>query len=64
MSDGRTYVIVGVFVVTEIINPRDQISQTLLALPNILLYEISIWCVRLIEARRKREEGGREIVAA
>ncbi|RAK52359.1 twin-arginine translocase subunit TatC [Phenylobacterium deserti] len=63
LRDGRRYAIVGVFVVAAIITPPDPISQTLLALPIILLYEISIWCVRLIEVRRKREEDGRDLVA-
>jgi sec-independent protein translocase protein TatC len=36
----------------------------MLAVPIILLYEVSIWCVRLIERRRRREdeEAGRDIV--
>ena len=56
LSSGRRYAIVGVFVVAAIVTPPDPISQTMLAVPIILLYEISIWCVKLIEIRRKREE--------
>jgi sec-independent protein translocase protein TatC len=59
---GRRYAIVGVFVVAAVLTPPDPISQTLLALPIILLYEISIWCVALIELRRKREDAARDIV--
>lgn len=59
---GRRYAIVGVFVVAAVVTPPDPISQTLLALPIILLYEVSIWCVRLIEGRRRREESGSDIV--
>lgn len=64
LSAGRRYAIVGVFVVAAVVTPPDPISQTMLAVPIILLYEISIWCVRVIEARRKREdeEAGRDIV--
>lgn len=62
LSAGRRYAIVGVFVVAAVVTPPDPISQTLLAVPIILLYEISIWCVRLIEARRAREEAGSGIV--
>lgn len=62
LSQGRRYAIVGVFVLAAIVTPPDPISQTLLALPIILLYEVSIWCVRIIEIRRKREEGGQEVV--
>jgi sec-independent protein translocase protein TatC len=28
----------------------------MLGIPLVLLYEVSIWCVRLIELRRKRED--------
>ena len=59
---GRRYAIVGVFIVAAVVTPPDPISQTLLALPIILLYEISIWCVALIELRRKKEDAGRDIV--
>ena len=33
--------------------PPDPISQMSLAVPLVLLYEISIWCVKLIELRRR-----------
>jgi sec-independent protein translocase protein TatC len=56
LRKGRRYAIVGVFVVAAIVTPPDPISQTFLAVPIILLYEISIWCVRLIEIRRRRED--------
>jgi len=36
-----------------VVTPPDPISQLMLAVPLVLLYEISIWCVRLIEMRRK-----------
>jgi sec-independent protein translocase protein TatC len=64
LAVGRRYAIVGVFVVAAVVTPPDPISQTMLAVPIILLYEVSIWCVRLIERRRRREdeEAGRDIV--
>ena len=64
LATGRRYAIVGVFVVAAVVTPPDPIRQTMLALPIILLYEISIWCVRLIEKRRRLEdeEAGRDIV--
>jgi sec-independent protein translocase protein TatC len=62
LRQGRRYAIVGVFVVAAVVTPPDPISQTLLALPIILLYEASIWCVRIIELRRRRAEAGREVV--
>ncbi|WP_374470159.1 twin-arginine translocase subunit TatC [Phenylobacterium sp.] len=60
---GWRYAVVGVFVVAAIVTPPDPISQTMLAVPIILLYEISIWCVRVIEGRRAREEAGTDVVA-
>jgi sec-independent protein translocase protein TatC len=56
LSSGRRYAIVGVFVVAAILTPPDPVSMMTLAIPGVLLYEISIWCVWLIELRRKRDE--------
>ncbi len=62
LSEGRRYAIVGIFIVAAVVTPPDPISQILLATPIVLLYEISIWCVKLIEIRRKREDASREVV--
>jgi len=43
LRKGRRYAIVGMFVLAAIITPPDIISQVGLALPLILLYELSIW---------------------
>lgn len=56
MAEGRRYAIVAVVVVAAIVTPPDPISQLMLAVPLVLLYEISIWCVRLIEFRRKKDD--------
>ncbi len=53
---GRRYAILGVVAVAAVITPPDPISQVMLSVPICLLYEVSIWCVWLIERRRKREE--------
>lgn len=52
----RRYAIVAVFVVAAILTPPDPISQIGLALPTILLYEVSIWCVRFVEKKREEQE--------
>ena len=59
----RRYAIVLVFVAAAILTPPDPISQFTLALPLVLLYEISIWCVRLMEFRRRKadEEPGTDL---
>jgi len=52
----RRYAIVGVFAAAAILAPPDPFSMVALALPMTFLYEVSIWCVALIELRRGREE--------
>ena len=47
----RRYAYVGMFVVAAIITPPDVITQTGLAVPLILLYEISIFCATLVETK-------------
>jgi len=56
MAAGRRYAIVGVVILAAIVTPPDPISQLMLAIPLVGLYELSIWCVRLIEMRRPRED--------
>ena len=56
LRTGRRYAIVAVFVVAAVVTPPDPISQLLLATPIVLLYFISIGCVKLIELRRKKED--------
>ncbi|MDP1633003.1 MAG: twin-arginine translocase subunit TatC [Caulobacter sp.] len=62
LREGRRYAIVGVFVVAALFTPPDPISQLMLAIPICLLYEVSIWCVWLIERRRKRDDERQGIV--
>jgi sec-independent protein translocase protein TatC len=53
---GRRYAILGIAIVAAVVTPPDPISMLMLAGPIVLLYEISIWCVWLIERRRKKED--------
>ncbi|MFT9387113.1 twin-arginine translocase subunit TatC [Acetobacter sp.] len=48
----RRYAIVGAFVVAAILMPPDVITQIGLAVPLVLLYEVSILCARLVEPSR------------
>jgi sec-independent protein translocase protein TatC len=57
MKEKRKYAIVMAFVAAAVLTPPDPISQIGLALPTILLYEISIICVRMIEKKRGDVEG-------
>ncbi len=56
----RRYAIVGVFVVAAVLTPPDVISQLSLALPTLLLYEVSVYLVGLVERRRAAEEAARD----
>ena len=49
LKNKRKYAILIAFVVAAVITPPDVISQILLAVPIIVLYEISIWCSKIIE---------------
>lgn len=62
MRDKRRYAIVIAFIFAAVLTPPDVFSQVSLAIPTVLLYEISIWCVRLIE--RSREKVAREAEAS
>jgi len=48
----RRHAILGVFVVAAVLTPPDPISQIALALPTVLLYELSIYAVRFAEKKR------------
>ncbi len=54
----RKYAMIIVFVVAAFQTPPDVISQVLLGIPVLLLYELSIFAVRLSEKRREAEDGG------
>jgi sec-independent protein translocase protein TatC len=49
LSSRRKYAIVAAFVIGAVMTPPDIISQTMLALPIVLLYEISILLIRRME---------------
>ena len=63
MAEFRRYAIVAVVVVAAVVTPPDPISQIMLAVPLVLLYEISIWCVRIIELRRKKADEAEGLTA-
>jgi sec-independent protein translocase protein TatC len=56
LISGRRFAIVGVTAVAAVITPPDPISMVSLIIPIVLLYEVSIWVVKLIELRKRREE--------
>jgi sec-independent protein translocase protein TatC len=56
LARGRRYAIVGILAFAAVFTPPDPMSQILLAVPVYLLYEISIFCVKLIEKSAARAE--------
>ncbi|MET3579704.1 sec-independent protein translocase protein TatC [Mesorhizobium robiniae] len=60
LVEKRKWAIVIAFVVAAILTPPDPISQIGLAIPTIILYEVSIWSARLIERSKERERLARE----
>jgi sec-independent protein translocase protein TatC len=64
LRSGRRYAIVLAFVAAAILTPPDVISQIALAVPTILLYEVSIYCVKYVEKKRAAEDAARASAAA
>lgn len=56
LGKGRKYALVGILAFAAVFTPPDAISQLMLAVPVYMLYEISIFCVRLIEKKVAKEE--------
>ena len=60
MTKNRGYVILGIFVIAAILTPPDALSQTAMALPMWLLYEVGIVMSRILLreklAQQRREE--------
>jgi sec-independent protein translocase protein TatC len=55
LSSGRRYAIVGAFGIAAVLTPPDVISQLLLAVPLVLLYELALIAILITERRRARE---------
>ncbi|HSF49100.1 MAG TPA: twin-arginine translocase subunit TatC [Burkholderiales bacterium] len=51
----RRYFVVAAFVLAAVLTPPDVLSQLSLAIPLLILYEGSIWSVRLVEKKAQAE---------
>ncbi len=60
LKSWRKYAFVGVLVIAAFLTPPDPISQLGLALPMLLLYELSIWSVKFVEKSRAKREAEQE----
>jgi sec-independent protein translocase protein TatC len=56
LKEARPYVIVGAFVIAAIVTPPDVLSQLLLAIPMILLYELGLLIARFYEPKKSAED--------
>ncbi len=55
LKSGRRYAIVGAFAIAAVLTPPDVLSQFLLAVPLMLLYEFALVAIWFTERRRSRE---------
>jgi len=56
MKAYRKYAIVVIFVLGAVLTPPDPISQALIAIPFMILYEVGIWVARLAAPRQVEAE--------
>jgi sec-independent protein translocase protein TatC len=64
LREKRRYAIVLVFIVAAIVTPPDVISQFALAIPTLLLYELSIFSVAYVQKKAQAEREAREAAEA
>ena len=54
LKERRKYVVVMIFAVAAILTPPDPVTQIGLAIPLLILYELSIFSVNIIEKKNKK----------
>ena len=64
LKEKRPYVFIGCFVVGMLVTPPDVISQTLLAVPMWLLFEVGLIGARFLGAPRPKAEDDEEDIAS
>jgi sec-independent protein translocase protein TatC len=60
LAEKRRYAIVGIFIAAAVLTPPDVFSQVSLALPLLVLYEISIISCRMVEKKRAEREAAED----
>ena len=60
MTKNRGYVVLGIFIVAAFLTPPDALSQTFMAVPMYLLYEVGIIMSRVLLKRRAAEQSQSE----
>lgn len=56
LRDVRRYAVVAIFILAAVFTPPDPLSQLMMALPLLGLYEISIWVAAIAGRRRRAAE--------
>lgn len=56
LQSGRRYAIVAAFAIAAVLTPPDVVSQLMLAIPLVFLYELALVAIFFTEKRRAREE--------
>ena len=56
MISGRPFAIVIIFIVGAFITPPDAVSQCMIAIPMVMLYQISIYLCKFFTKRKKKKE--------
>ena len=57
----RKHVIVGSFFVSALLTPPDVVTQVMVGVPMIALYELSIFFMSIFEHRKKDQEQKEEL---
>jgi len=60
LKEKRRYFIVIAFVIAAVLTPPDVLSQMSLAIPLLILYEDSIWSVRIVEGKAAKTKADKE----
>ena len=55
LKEWRGYAVVGIFVIAAIITPPDVVSQLMLAIPMMILYELGILASRFVSPKKADE---------
>ena len=64
LREKRRYFIVGCFIIAAVLTPPDILSQFSLAIPLMILYEGSIWSVKMVEKKAAAAKAAEAAAAA
>jgi sec-independent protein translocase protein TatC len=53
LKEIRPYVVVGAFIIAAVVTPPDVVSQLILAVPLVLLYEVGLFAARFFVPKRE-----------